>query len=92
MLYRKTNRSSESERMLKRCLQLEPSFTPAYIELARLKGTKDPTVGALLKRVVRLNPEDPYYITMYAHWLDNKGMLTSFREIESGSREQLDGL
>lgn len=71
--FRKSNRSSESERMLKRCLQLEPGFTPAYIELARLKGAKDPSVGPLLKLVVQLNSNDPYYITMYAHWLLNRG-------------------
>lgn len=58
--------------MLKRCLQLDPTFTPAYIELARLRGAKDFSVGSLLKRVVQLNPNDPYYLTMYAHWLSNK--------------------
>lgn len=63
--------------MLKRCLQLEPGFTPAYIELARLKGAKDPSVGALLKRVVQLNSNDPYFITMYAHWLLNRGKCIS---------------
>lgn len=63
--------------MLRRCLQLEPGFTPAYIELARLKGAKDPSVGALLKRVVQLNSNDPYYITMYAHWLLNHGKYVS---------------
>lgn len=62
--------------MLKRCLQLEPGFTPSYIELARLKGAKDPSVGALLKRVVQLNSNDPYYITMYAHWLLNRGKVS----------------
>ncbi|KAK4881247.1 hypothetical protein RN001_004566 [Aquatica leii] len=72
-LYRKTNRSSESEHMLKRCIRLEPTFTPAYIELARLRGPNNPSVGPLLIKVASLNPTDPYYITLYAHWLLDKG-------------------
>lgn len=73
LCFRKTNRTSESERMLKRCLRLEPTFTPAYIELARLGGPNNPSVGPLLVKVASLNPTDPYYITLYAHWLLNKG-------------------
>ncbi|XP_031337638.1 protein O-mannosyl-transferase TMTC1-like isoform X2 [Photinus pyralis] len=72
-LYRKANRSSESEHMLKRCIRLEPTFTPAYIELARLGGPNNPSVGPLLIKVASLNPTDPYYITLYAHWLLDKG-------------------
>lgn len=59
--------------MLERCLKLEPSFTPAYIELARLRGPKDRSVGSLLKRVAQLNHADPHYVTIYAHWLLDKG-------------------
>lgn len=72
-LYRKNNQSSKSELMLKRCIRLEPSFTPAYIELARLRGPHDRDVGSLLRRVVELNPLDPNYSTIYAHWLLDKG-------------------
>ncbi|XP_022919760.1 protein O-mannosyl-transferase TMTC1-like [Onthophagus taurus] len=67
-LYRKSNRSYESEAMLKKCILLDPKFTAAYIELARLCGPNDPGVGTLLKRVVQINPNDPKYKTMYAHW------------------------
>ncbi|XP_017769506.1 PREDICTED: transmembrane and TPR repeat-containing protein 1-like [Nicrophorus vespilloides] len=72
-LYRKSNRSADSERMLRRCLKIEPHFTPAYIELARLKGSRDRSVGALLRRTVQLNPHNPHYITLYAQWLLEKG-------------------
>ncbi|KAJ3664558.1 hypothetical protein Zmor_000116 [Zophobas morio] len=72
-LYRKSNRTMESERMLKRCIGLEPRFTPAYIELARLRGPNDRSVGGLLRKVVILNPRDPYYSTIYGHWLLGKG-------------------
>lgn len=61
--------------MLKRCIKLEPTFTPAYIELARLRGPNNPSVGPLLIKVASLNPTDPYYITLYAHWLLDKGNL-----------------
>lgn len=60
--------------MLKRCLKLEPNFSPAYVELARLRGPKDRSVGKLLKRLVQLNSADPYYPTIYAHWLLDKGI------------------
>jgi hypothetical protein len=59
--------------MLKRCISLEPRFTPAYIELARLRGPNDRSVSGLLRKVVILNHRDPYYSTIYAHWLLGKG-------------------
>lgn len=59
--------------MLTRCIKLEPTFTPAYIELARLAGPNNPSVGQLLFKVATLNPSDPYYVTLYAHWLLDKG-------------------
>lgn len=59
--------------MLNRCLKLEPNFSPAYLELARLRGPNDRSVGILLKRLVHLNGADPYYSTIYAHWLLDKG-------------------
>ncbi|KAJ8932861.1 hypothetical protein NQ314_014389 [Rhamnusium bicolor] len=74
-LYRKSNRSSESEHMLKRCISLEPRFTPAYIELAKLRGPNDRSVNQLLKQVVDLNPTDPYYGTTFGHWLLEKGKI-----------------
>lgn len=58
--------------MLTRCISLEPRFTPAYIELARLRGPKDRSVNKLLKKVVDLNPSDPYYASTFGHWLYEK--------------------
>ncbi|XP_049821473.1 protein O-mannosyl-transferase TMTC1-like [Aethina tumida] len=71
-LYRKTNRSHDSEKMLKKCIKIEPRFTAAYIELAKLRGPNDRSVSHLLRRVVDLNPTDPYYGTTYGHWLLDK--------------------
>ncbi|KAJ8951979.1 hypothetical protein NQ318_010724 [Aromia moschata] len=71
-LYRKSNRSSESEHMLKRCIALEPRFTPAYIELAKLRGPNDRSISHLLKQVVELNPGDPYYAATLGRWLQEK--------------------
>ncbi|KAJ8980601.1 hypothetical protein NQ317_010812 [Molorchus minor] len=73
-LYRRINRSSDSEHMLKRCIALEPRFTPAYIELVKLRGPNDRSISQLLKQVVELNPTDPYYGTTFGHWLRDKGM------------------
>ncbi|KAG5869830.1 hypothetical protein JTB14_001547 [Gonioctena quinquepunctata] len=55
-LYRKSNKSSEAEWMLTKCIELEPRFTPAYIELAKLRGPNDRSIFQLLKRVVEMNP------------------------------------
>lgn len=70
---RRVNRTRDSEKMLKRCIKLEPSFTMAYMELARLYGAKNDAVGPLLKKVVQLNPKEPYYHTIYGHWLSDRG-------------------
>ncbi|KAI4459977.1 hypothetical protein MML48_6g00013073 [Holotrichia oblita] len=70
---RKANQTVDSERMLRRCIYIEPKFIPAYIELARLRGPQDRNVGSLLKAIVQINPMDPNYITIYGYWLLNKG-------------------
>ncbi|KAL1502695.1 hypothetical protein ABEB36_007803 [Hypothenemus hampei] len=72
-LYRKNNKTMKSEQMLTRCINLEPSFTPAYMELARLKGPNHRSVPGLLKKVVELNPNDPYYASKFGEWLTKKG-------------------
>lgn len=71
---RKANQTVDSERMLRRCIYIEPKFIPAYIELARLRGPQDRNVGSLLKAIVQINPMDPNYITIYGYWLLNKGI------------------
>lgn len=65
----------ESERMLERCINLEPAFTLAYLELIRLRGREDRKAGLLLRHVIMLNPRDPHHITNYAEWLREKGMI-----------------
>lgn len=72
-LYRKANNTLKSERMLTKCLRIEPRFTPAYLELARLRGPHDRRVGHLLRKVMELNSANPYYGSLYARWLFNKG-------------------
>lgn len=59
--------------MLERCIRLEPAFTPAYLELVKLRGRQDSSVGSLLRKVVHLNPKDPHHITSYAEWLQEQG-------------------
>lgn len=60
--------------MLERCIRLEPAFTPAYLELVKLRGSEHPSIGSLLKKVVKLNPKDPHYTTSYAEWLREHGI------------------
>ncbi|XP_066255815.1 protein O-mannosyl-transferase TMTC1-like [Euwallacea similis] len=72
-LYRKNNKTTESEQMLQKCIALEPTFTPAYLELVRLRGPNDKSVPGLLKKVVELNPNVPYYAAKFGEWLTKKG-------------------
>nr|CAH7751738.1 unnamed protein product [Callosobruchus chinensis] len=72
-LYRKMNRTADSEVMLRRCINLEPTFTPAYVELAKLQDN-DLRIIKLLRRVVELNPNDPYFCTAFGYWLFKKGL------------------
>uniref|UniRef100_A0A182URF7 Uncharacterized protein n=1 Tax=Anopheles merus TaxID=30066 RepID=A0A182URF7_ANOME len=68
-LYRKSNRTSDAIRMLERCIQLEPLFTAAYLELVKLYGGQPAAAGRLLARVVRLNPYNADLRRQYGDWL-----------------------
>lgn len=59
--------------MLEKCISLEPTYTPAYLELARLRGLGDTRSGNLLKRVVDLHPKNANHLTLYGHWLRLQG-------------------
>ncbi|XP_044729404.1 protein O-mannosyl-transferase TMTC1-like [Chrysoperla carnea] len=72
-LYRKSNRTSDSARMLEKCIALEPTYTPAYLELARLRGMNDLRSGQLLKHVVQLHPKNANHLTLYGDWLRGQG-------------------
>ncbi|CAG9767800.1 unnamed protein product [Ceutorhynchus assimilis] len=73
-LYRKNNKTKESEQMLEKCINLEPNFTPAYLELVKLRGFNHKTISGLLRKVVEINPGDPYYAFKYGEWLSRKGI------------------
>ncbi|XP_052873256.1 protein O-mannosyl-transferase TMTC1-like [Anopheles cruzii] len=72
-LYRKSNRTGDAIRMLERCIQLEPLFTGAYLELVKLYG--GPRAGQLLRRIVRLAPYNADLRRQYGDWLLEQGML-----------------
>lgn len=70
-LYRKLNRTVEAAQMFERCILLDSSFAPAYIELIKLRnGT---VAGRLLREVIRMSPQEPDRLAMYGFWLlDNR--------------------
>lgn len=72
-LYRKLARTDEAARMFERCIMLDPSFAPAYLELIKLRsGT---IAGRLLREVIRMNPTEPNRLALYGFWLlDNRKM------------------
>lgn len=59
--------------MLEKCIALEPTYTPAYLELARLRGMNDLRSGQLLKHVVQLHPKNANHLTLYGDWLRGQG-------------------
>uniref|UniRef100_A0A182NV99 Uncharacterized protein n=1 Tax=Anopheles dirus TaxID=7168 RepID=A0A182NV99_9DIPT len=61
--------------MLERCIQLEPLFTAAYLELVKLYGGQPAAAGRLLARVVRLNPYNADLRRQYGDWLMEQNML-----------------
>lgn len=70
-LYRKLNRTVEAARMFERCILLDSSFTPAYLELIKLRSGA--VAGRLLREVIRMNPTEPDRLAMYGFWLlDNR--------------------
>ncbi|KAG5867553.1 hypothetical protein JTB14_025145 [Gonioctena quinquepunctata] len=72
-LYRNTNRSSESENMLRKCIALDPKFTPAYVELTKLRGPDDPGINELLRTAIAASPSDPYFGINLGRWLTKIG-------------------
>ncbi|XP_050507114.1 protein O-mannosyl-transferase TMTC1-like [Diabrotica virgifera virgifera] len=72
-LYRKLSRLEDSEEMLKKCISLEPAFTPAYVEMSKLLGSDHDDLYKLLKSAVELSPNDPFYGTQLGHLLTRKG-------------------
>ena len=57
--------------MFERCIALEPTFIPAYLELIKLRpGIAS---GRLLREVVRLSPEDQDRHAQYGFWLLENG-------------------
>lgn len=59
--------------MFERCISLEPAFTPAYLELIKLRSGI--VSGRLLREVVRLNPRDQDRLAQYGYWLLDNGKL-----------------
>lgn len=57
--------------MFERCITLERTFTPAYLELIKLRSGI--VSGRLLREVVRLNPLDQDRLAQYGFWLLENG-------------------
>ncbi|CAH1111653.1 unnamed protein product [Psylliodes chrysocephalus] len=71
-LYRKTGRYDESEDMLRKCLLLEPTFAPAYVEMSKLLGADHSSLYKILKNAFDLKPNDPFYGIQLGHFLARK--------------------
>lgn len=69
--------------MLERCIQLEPLFTAAYLELVKLYGGQPAAAGRLLARVVRLNPYNADLRRQYGDWLMEQSTCKLFISVRS---------
>lgn len=69
--------------MLERCIQLEPLFTAAYLELVKLYGGQPAAAGRLLARVVRLNPYNADLRRQYGDWLMEQSTCKLFIPVRS---------
>ncbi|CAH1154750.1 unnamed protein product [Phaedon cochleariae] len=92
-LYRKYNRTSDSENMLSKCVMLEPKFTAAYVELTKLLGPDDPKLYQLLQHALQINPEDPFFGTQLAYWSERTGdylqaLVYYWRSLKSSPQHQ----
>lgn len=74
--------------MLERCISLEPTFTPAYLELIKLRPSFE--AGKLLRDVVRLNSIDQDRIVQYGFWLLENGKTKQEQKAFSQSHNRFD--
>lgn len=73
LYFRKTGRYDESEDMLRKCLLLEPTFAPAYVEMSKLLGADHSSLYKILKNAFDLKPNDPFYGIQLGHFLARNG-------------------
>lgn len=74
-MYRMNN-TEESYKMLKKCLSIDATFKPAFIELCRLntKWNYSGYTGRFLKKIVEINHHDYEYAKVYAQRLQKQGL------------------
>lgn len=65
--YRKSNRTELAIKMLERCINLEPRFVPAYLEL--VKFYRGPKAGKILEQAVAVSPKTVDLRIQYGDWL-----------------------
>ncbi|XP_014359782.2 protein O-mannosyl-transferase TMTC1 [Papilio machaon] len=71
-LYRKKNRISDSLKMLERCIELEPRFVQAYLELLLVTPLADKR--GILDKLLELEPRNWEHHHMYGNWLKERGL------------------
>lgn len=76
---RKRNRTADAIRMLERCIALETTYVPAYLELFKLhRGIK---AGGIMKNAIKSNPADKELRLKFGYWLIENGKHFLFRYI-----------
>lgn len=74
---RTLNKTQEAVRMLEKCVQLEPTFAPAYMELTKIKHGIQ--TGRLLLKTSRLNTGDPEILARFGIWLQENRMYSTLK-------------
>lgn len=69
---RKTNRTNDAIRMLKRCTDIDETYVQAHLELFRLhNGIRS---ALLLEKAIKSNPLNMELRLVYGNWLIENGM------------------
>ena len=58
--------------MLRKCLQIEPKFVQALLELTKLTHLAQNEVSTIFERVIKLKPNSPESVISYGSWLQNQ--------------------
>lgn len=66
---RKKNRTNDAIYMLERCINLEPAYVPAYLELFKLYRNQGIKSGQILSKAIQANPDNLELRLKFGYWL-----------------------
>lgn len=71
--------------MLNRCISLDSTYIPAYLELYKLYRTNGIAAGRVLRNAVRINHSNDRLRSKFAYWLMDNGKWREYIDIRRNS-------